>query len=108
MFMKYLTSLKLAWIRYPDPQCWAESKDIVFLVCYLLYLVYICSSDHSKAEDHLFRVDIGRLKHHSMVIDDIFSIPPSKDSSEGTEVNPIKLEGIKASALASFIKWLNH
>lgn len=62
-----------------------------------------------QVENYLFRFDISRLKVHSGVLKEILEIPPSGPANEGSEENPIRLDGtVSAQALTSFLRWFNH
>ena len=66
-----------------------------------------------QVESNLFKVDISSLAPHSEPLSTIFAIPPSTSSStnlndEGTESNPIILEGISAEDFSNFIRWVYH
>jgi hypothetical protein len=63
-----------------------------------------------QVESNLFKVDISSLAPHSEPLSTIFAIPPSTSNlnDEGTESNPIILEGISAEDFSNFIRWVYH
>ena len=60
-----------------------------------------------QVDNTLFCVDLKNLERHSEPIRNIFEIPPSV-ANEGTESNPIFLEGLSAEEFSSFLSWIYH
>jgi len=60
-----------------------------------------------QVEDTTFGLDVGGLIQHSDTLCKILQIEPT-DGSEGTENNPIVVNGVTVQWFESFMSWLNH
>ena len=60
-----------------------------------------------QVEDTTFGLDVGSLIQHSDPLREILQIEPA-DGSEGTEKNPIVVNGVTVQRFESFMSWLNH
>ena len=60
-----------------------------------------------QVKDTTFSLDIGSLIQHSDPLHEILQIEPA-DGSEGTEKNPIVVNGVTVQWFESFMSWLNH
>jgi len=60
-----------------------------------------------QVEDTTFGLDVGGLIQHSDPLREILQIEP-EDGSEGTENNPIIVNGVTVQRFESFMSWLNH
>ena len=60
-----------------------------------------------QVEDTTFGLDVGGLIQHSDPLREILQIEPA-DGSEGTENNPIVVNGVTVQRFESFMSWLNH
>lgn len=61
----------------------------------------------SQVEDTTFGLDVGGLIQHSDPLRQILQLEPA-DGSEGTDNNPIIINGVTVQRFESFITWLNH
>ncbi|KAF4596843.1 hypothetical protein EYR40_007468 [Pleurotus pulmonarius] len=64
--------------------------------------------DMRMIQNVLFRVDVASLQNYSETFKDIFSIPPSGPLNEGSEENPVILQGISVDEFEAFLTWLYH
>jgi len=61
----------------------------------------------SQVEDTTFGLDVGGLIQHSDPLRQILQLEPA-DGSEGTDNNPIIINGVTVQRFESCITWLNH
>jgi len=62
---------------------------------------------HFQVENTTFGLDVGGLIQHSDPLRQILQLEPA-DGSEGTDNNPIIINGVTVQHFESFITWLNH
>jgi hypothetical protein len=65
------------------------------------------TSLYLQVENTTFGLDVGGLLQHSDPLRQILEMEPA-DGSEGTENNPIVVEGVSVQRFESFMTWLNH
>lgn len=58
-------------------------------------------------EDTTFGLDVGGLLQHSEPLREILQLEPA-DGSEGTEYNPIIVNGVTVQRFESFMTWVHH
>jgi len=64
-------------------------------------------SIYFQVENTTFGLDVEGLLQHSDPLHQILHMEPA-DGSEGTEDNPIVVEGVTVQCFESFMTWLNH
>lgn len=97
------------WVQHPDPRFWRQSKIMVFgVIISFSFCSKIDINILPQVENTLFCVDLEPLTAHSNPLNQIFNIPTSTESSEGTEANPIIIEGIYADEFSQFVLWVYH
>ncbi|KDR67114.1 hypothetical protein GALMADRAFT_147338 [Galerina marginata CBS 339.88] len=78
------------WTRHPENSSWTDSRDMVLLL----------------ERKMLFKVDFGRLEKYAVTIREIFGLP-AELANEGTETNPVIIDGLKIKEFSSFLKWFD-
>lgn len=87
--------------RKPFYVVFAVSKDDQSSCSPKMTIIYF------QVEDTTFGLDVGGLIQHSDPLREILQIEPA-DGSEGTENNPIVVNGVTVQRFESFMRWLNH
>jgi len=62
---------------------------------------------HFQVENTTFGLDVGGLLQHSEPLRQIFQLQPAA-GSEGTDDNPVVVNGVTVGRFESFMTWVNH
>jgi hypothetical protein len=65
------------------------------------------TSTYLQVDDTTFGLDVGGLLQHSDPLRQILQLEPA-DGSEGTENNPIIVNGVTVQRFESFMTWVHH
>jgi len=65
------------------------------------------TSTYFQVNDTTFGLDVGGLIQHSDPLRQILQLEPA-DGSEGTENNPIIVNGVTVQRFESFMTWVHH
>ena len=65
------------------------------------------TSTYLQVDDTTFGLDVGGLLQHSDPLRQILQLEPA-DGSEGTEHNPIIVNGVTVQRFESFMTWVHH